>query len=184
MHAAADLFLGQFDEPAFDEIEPGGAGRREMHVIARPFREPATDERRLVRRVVVENQMDVEVARHGRVDRVEEAAEFARAMPRVTFADDAAGPHIERGKQRRRAMAHVVVRVPLGLPRPQRQDRRAAIERLNLRLLIDAQDQGAVRRMQIQPDDVADLLDEQRVLRQLEGLGPVRLQGERAPDAR
>ena len=37
--------------------------------------------------------------------------------------------------------------------------------------------------MQVQADDIAHFLDEQRVLRQLEGLAAVGLQGERPPDA-
>jgi hypothetical protein len=43
-------------------------------------------------------------------------------------------------------------------------------------------DQGAVRQIEIQPDDVADLLDEERILRELERLRPVGLQRERAPN--
>src|SRR6516225_524463 len=35
MHAALDLLVGEQREPAFDLIEPGGAGRREVEVIAR-----------------------------------------------------------------------------------------------------------------------------------------------------
>jgi hypothetical protein len=53
---------------------------------------------------------------------------------------------------------------------------------LDLRLLIDAQHHGVFRRIHAQPDDVAHLLDEQRVGRGLESLRPVRLQTEGAPD--
>jgi len=52
-----------------------------------------------------------------------------------------------------------------------------------LALLIDAQHHCFQRRIQIQPDDVADLVDEQRIGRKLEGFLPVRLQAEGAPDA-
>jgi hypothetical protein len=38
---------------------------------------------------------------------------------------------------------------------------------LNLRFLIDAEHQRTIRRVEIEADDVADLLDEQRVGRQL-----------------
>jgi len=37
------------------------------------------------------------------------------------------------------------------------------IQRLNLRFLIDAEEHGLFRRIQVQPDDVADFLDQQRV---------------------
>jgi hypothetical protein len=54
---------------------------------------------------------------------------------------------------------------------------------LNLALFVDAEHDGPVGRAQIEPDDVAHLLDEERIGRELERLRPVRLQGERAPDA-
>ena len=105
-------------------------------------------------------------------------------MPRVTGADDRPGFHIQRREQRRRPVPHVVVRAAGRQARTHRQQRRGAIERLDLALLVHAEHQGAIRRMQIQPDDVAHFVDEQRILRQLERLGPMRLQRERFPDAR
>ena len=65
------------------------------------------------------------------------------------------------------------------------QRRLGAIERLNLGLLIHAQDHRVVRRVEVQPDDVAHFLEEERIGGQLEGLGPMRLdpeQGEPALD--
>jgi len=43
MHAALDLLVGEQREPAFDLVEPGGAGRREVEVIARVAGEPRFD---------------------------------------------------------------------------------------------------------------------------------------------
>jgi len=62
---------------------------------------------------------------------------------------------------------------PLGLPRPHRQQRLAAVERLDLRFLIDAQHQRMVGRIEVEADDVAHpgsspgqaLGDKQRVSR-------------------
>ena len=48
---------------------------------------------------------------------------------------------------------------------------------------VDAQRQRVVRRVEIEAYDVAHLVDEQRVARQLEGLRALRLQPEGAPDA-
>ncbi len=72
---------------------------------------------------------------------------------------------------------------PLHLAGPHRQQRLGPIEGLDLTLLVHTEYERAVGRRQIQPDDVADFLDEQRILRQLEGLGTMRLQGEGPPDA-
>jgi hypothetical protein len=53
---------------------------------------------------------------------------------------------------------------------------------LNLALFIDAQDQRMLRRRQIEADDIAHLLDKQRIGRELEGLGAMRLEVESLPD--
>ena len=80
-------------------------------------------------------------------------------------------------------MALVVMGAPLGHARQHRFDRLGAVERLDLALLVDTEHQRALRRRQIEPNDIADLLHEERVRRQLERLGAVRLQAERTPDA-
>ena len=48
-------------------------------------------------------------------------------------------------------------------------------------LLIDAEDEGSVGRGKVKADDIADLVDEQRICRQLECLATVWLQAERRP---
>jgi len=55
---------------------------------------------------------------------------------------------------------------------------------MDLGLLVDGQDQGVFRRGHVQADDVADLVDEQRVRRQLPRLHDVRLEAERPPHPR
>ena len=60
MRAALDLFLGQCGKPSFDHVQPRRTGRREVHMKARMPSEPPSNPRRLVRPVVIENQMDVE----------------------------------------------------------------------------------------------------------------------------
>jgi site-specific DNA recombinase len=56
------------------------------------------------------------------------------------------------------------------------------LQRLHLALLVDREDDGVLRRAHIQADHVADLLDEVRVGRELEGPAPVGLQAEGVPD--
>ena len=77
--AAADLALCQKREPALDLIEPRGVRGSEVEVIARPFGKPGFDGRRLVGGVIVHDQMDIEIGRHGSVDGIEEAAELGCA---------------------------------------------------------------------------------------------------------
>ena len=140
-------------------------------------------DRRLVGGVVVHHEMHVEVARHRFFNLVQEAAELARAMARVAPANDAARGGVKGSKERSRAVAGAVVRAPFDLAGPQRQQRLASIEHLDLALLVDAQHESAGRRCHGEADDVADLGDEIRIGRELEGLGAVGLQAESPPDA-
>ena len=114
--AAPDLFVGDEREEALDLIEPGRTGRCEMDMPARPFGEPAADQRGLVRRVVVHDEMDVETAWDGGLNLVEELAELARAMARHAFCDDLADLDVERCEERRGAVALVVMRASLDFP--------------------------------------------------------------------
>ena len=65
-----------------------------------------------MRGVVVHDEVDVDIGRDIRFDRVEEAAELAGAMPAIAFADDWPGGDVERGEQRGRAMPGIVVAAP------------------------------------------------------------------------
>ena len=123
------------------------------------------------------------LSRHRRVNDGQKSAKFHRPVPAVALPDHLAGRDVKRGEQRRGAVAPVVMRAPLRHAGPERQHRLRAVQRLNLCLFVDTQHDRALGRMQIQPDDVTDFLHKQRVLRQLEGLGPMRLQTERPPDA-
>jgi hypothetical protein len=127
--------------------------------------------------------VDVEAGRDVGLDLVEELAELARAVLRVATADHRAGGDVEGGEERGGAMARVVMAALLHLAGPHRQQLLGAVERLDLGFLVHTQHQRPVRRAQVEPDDVAHLLDEQRIVRQLEGLAPVRLQAEGPPDA-
>jgi hypothetical protein len=181
--AAPDLLVGDQGEEALDLVDPGRTGRREVDVPARPLGQPVPDRLGLVGGIVVHHQMHVEVGWHAGLDLIQELPELAGAVLRIAAADHRAGGDVEGGEQRSGAVALVVMGAPLDLAGAHRQQRLAAIQCLDLRLLVHAQHQRAVGRCHVEPDDVADLVDEQRVGRQLEGLGAMRLQPEGAPDA-
>ena len=100
----------------------------------------------------------------------------------MQLADDAVGLQFQRGKQRSRPVAFVVMRAALELARPHRQQRLCAVQRLDLALLVHAEHQGMIGWVHIQTHDVAHFLDQLRVGRQLERVGTVRLQSEGMPD--
>ena len=103
------------------------------------------------------------------------------AVPGVAGVGDLAGRDVEGGEQAGDAVPGVVVGLPLGDARAHRQDRLAPLQGLALGLLVDADHDGVLGRVQVEADDVADLGVELRVGGELEPLGAVRLQAEPAP---
>src|SRR5665647_2465589 len=179
--AAARLARGQLGEPALDEVQPRGAGGGEVQREARMGEQPAPHRRGLVGGVVVEDEVDLKVGRDLTLERCQEALELDRAMAGVRRADHLAGGGVERREQAAGAVALIVVG---SARRRAGQQRLAAIERLDLALLVDAERDGALRRVEVQADDVAHLLDEQRILGELRVRDAVGLQAEGPPDAR
>lgn len=141
------------------------------------------NERRFMRAVVVQNQMHVQSVGDCCLDAVQEFAELDRAVPEVEIVYHASALHLQRREQRGGAVPYIVMRAPLGLPRTHRQQRLGTVQRLNLSLLVHAQHQSFVRRVQIQTDDIPHLFNEQRVLGKLKCLGAMRLESESTPDA-
>jgi hypothetical protein len=180
---APDLFHRQLGEPAFHQVEPRAVGRREMHMKARAFGEPVSDQRRFVRAVIVHDDVHVESTRDARVDQIEKLAKLRGSMALMKLSDHVARLGVERGEQGRRAVPVVVMRPALDLSRLHRQERLRAIEGLNLRLLIDTEHRRVRRGIQVQADNIPDLFDEQRISGQFEGLAPMRLQPKRVPHA-
>ena len=180
--AAADHLVGEEAEPAFDLVDPGGAGRGEVHVEAGMAGQPRLDRGGLVGAVVVADQVDVQVGGHGLVDRGQELLELGGAVPAVQLADHGAVGDVERGEQAGDAVADVVVGAPLGHAGHHRQHRLGPVQGLDLALLVDAQHHRPLGRVVVQPDHVDDLLHEQRIGGQLERVGPVRLEFEVPPD--
>ncbi len=64
-----------------------------------------------------------------------------------------------------------------------RQERLRPIQRLDAGLLVDAQDPGVFWRIHVEPDNVADLLDEHRIFRKFERVSQPGFEPERFPDS-
>ena len=122
--------------------------------------------------VVVHDDVDVQLVGNASVDLLQEVEKLPGPVAPVALADDAARGDIEGCEQRGRSVALVIVSAPLGHARQHRQDRLCTVERLDLALLVDAEHQRAVRRREIEAYDVADLVHEVRIARQLEATTP------------
>ena len=88
----------------------------------------------------------------------------------MQLIDHFAGAEVQGGKQRGGTVTAVVLGAPLRHPG---HHRLLAIKCLDLALLVHAQHERPVRRIQLQTDDVAHFLDAQRIGGELEGLGAV-----------
>src|SRR6266446_9892255 len=129
--SATDALVGQFTKPAFDEVEPGRRGRGEVQVEARMLGQPGLDLRMLVRPVVVEDHVDVQLWGDTLIDLAQELAKLDIAMPRITGADDRAGERVQGGEQGRGAIALVVVCHGPAASLLQRQAGLRTVERLD-----------------------------------------------------
>src|SRR6266705_3060984 len=156
--AAADAPLGDVAKPTLNHVEPGAAGGDEVQVEAWMPLQPALHRRALVRAVVVDDEMQSQLRRRLAVDAGQEADELAAPMARQALTNDLAVEQAEGRKQRRRAMARVIMRLPGGDAGPQRQQRRRSVQGLNLALLVHRQLQGLVWWIQVQAHDVPELL--------------------------
>ena len=143
MRSTFDLALTEQAKPTFNQIEPRAGSGREVKMEARVARKPSLYRRRLVRAVIVHDQMDVQCRWHALIDGAQELQELAAAMAPMQLADDLAGGKIQRRKQGGRAVAHVIVTAPFCDAKAQRQQRLRAIERLDLRLLVHTQHRWA-----------------------------------------
>src|SRR5215213_9781669 len=102
-----------------------------------------------MRTVVVEDQMDVKLWRHLRIDLIKELTKLHRAMAAMQLANDFTRLSVQRGEQRSRAVAFVIMCSALSLARAQGQNGLRPIQRLNLRFLIHTQHQSFIWRVQV-----------------------------------
>ena len=149
-------------EPQLDLIQPRRIRRRKVQVHARMLRQERADLLGLMRRQIVEN--DVNLGRRGlRRHNLGQKCQEVRAGVSGRLAEDFAGLRIERRIQRQRAVPLVFEAVTLRPSRREREPRIDAIERLNRGLLVEAEDHGVLRRGEIQTDHIGCLRLEIRI---------------------
>jgi hypothetical protein len=142
--AATDGALGDECEEAFDLVEPGGIGGREVNVTTRTAGEPSLDLGMLVGSVVVDDEMDVELGRHIGLDVTQEGEELLVAMAGFALGDDRAVKHVEGGEQSGGAMTLVVVGDALDVAEPHWKHGLSAFEGLDLALFSSTQSTTAL----------------------------------------
>lgn len=175
--------LGKFGEEPFDRVEPGTRGRSEVECKPRVPSKPPPHIRVLVGGVVVEDDVHGLFGRHLRFNCIQKANELLVTMALHATADDLAFEHVESGEQRCGTVALIVVGHRSGTALLHRQTRLGAIQRLDLRFLIDREDDGMSGWINVKPDNVTQLVDEFRIVGEFELLQLMRLKAMSAPNA-
>ena len=137
-----------FGEGALDQVQPGAVFRG-MHVFEapRPRRQIRHGLAGDVGGVIVEDDANDGVGRIVAMQALQQRDELAAAMVRLDLGDDFAGVQIQRGENRQRAVAHVlmVARQHRLLPRHRRQVRGSGADSLYARLLVHGHRVGGRR---------------------------------------
>lgn len=180
--AVAQPIVRQVAEPTFDHVQPRARCGREVPVEPGMSLEPSVHFGVLVRGVVVDDQVPIEIGRRLGIDLLQELDPFLVPVPAVQVRNDPAFGQFDRGEQCRRAMPPVVVGQRLQSAGEHRQAFLRAVQSLNLALFIARQHQRTVRRIEIQPHDVEQFLDEFRIIGRFEAFRAMRLEVVVAPD--
>src|ERR1700676_4981909 len=170
--------LGDKSERTLDVIEPRAVGRRVVEMEARAAREPSLHFGMLVRAIVVNDQMHIEPRRHAGIEMAQKAQALLMAMAWFALGEHPPVGDVEGGKQCGSSVAVIIMRDAFDIAKSKGQYRLGALKGLDLALLIDAQHQGLVRRIEVQTDDVTHLLDKEGVGGELEAFASVRLHSE------
>jgi len=182
-HAVADAVLGDVAEPTLDHVQPRAAGGRAVDVKSPVTFQPLHDVGMLVRGVVIDDQMQIQVRWRLGVDLLPEPDPFLMAVLWQALGNDPALRQFDCGKQRRRAFAFVIVRQCLQSAGEQGETLLCPIEGLNRARLITRQHQRVLGRVEVQTHDIDELFDEPGIVRDLERFHAMRLQPVVAPDA-
>ena len=101
VRAALQRLGGEQAEEALHDVELGRVGRREMQMRARVTQQPPMDEKRFVRRQVVEHAVNLLHRIDTRVDGAEERDEIGRAMASRARRENLTGRHVQGGEESR-----------------------------------------------------------------------------------
>jgi hypothetical protein len=172
----ADAFGGDFREEPLDRVEPRRTRWREVDMEAGTFSKPGLHERMLMRRIVIHDDVHVELRRHAVLDAVQELQELRVPMTRQTAFDHPSGQRVERREQRRYSITDVVVSLRGGQSWTQGKNGSSSLQGLDTAFLIDAQHNRICRRVHVQSDDISELLRKVRVATKLERADPMWLQ--------
>ena len=174
---------GNRREESLDRVEPRGRRGGEVECPSRMVGEPRQDLGVFVGRVIIGDGMNDLSGGDGSFDSVQELNELLMPMLFHATPDNGSIQDVERGEQRSRAVAFVIVRHGTAFPGLEWQARLGAIERLDLAFFIDGDDDRMSRRRHIEADDILDFFGEFGIGGTLERADAMRLKAMGSPQA-
>jgi len=182
-NASADAVLGDVPEKTFHHIEPRGTGGREVDMDPRVLLQPGFDRRVLMGGVIVADDLQGELLRRLTVQPLKEFQPLFVAMPRHRLGNLRPIQRVQGCEQCGCPVPLVVVGHRAAAALLQRKPRLASVQGLDLRLLIDTQDDGVIWRIQIQAHDFHQLLFKMGIITDLETHDTMRFEAVLFPDA-
>lgn len=181
--ASAKALLAEFAKPALDQIQPGAGRRGEVQMKTRMPLEPGFHAGMFMRAIIIHDQMEVEFGRSFAIDFLKESDEFLVPMAGHAVTDHLAVKHAQGGKQGGRSMADIIMGHCSTAASLQGQTGLGSVKGLDLAFLVHAQNQGLVRRIEVEPDDIAQLLHKAFVPAEFKGSDQMGLQVVSLPDS-
>lgn len=146
--SVSDRIPGNIGEEALDPVQPGTAGGREVNTEARVPLQPGLYVGVFVGGVIVDDRVESQVLRSFAIQLFEESQPLRISAVRVGTGYDFAVRIVQCGGKRDRPVSIVIVGPGSDMPRAQGQARPGALQGLTLALLVAAQHQRLVRRIQ------------------------------------
>lgn len=180
---ATNTFVRDLAEPPFDHVQPGARCWDKVEMKSWMPLEPGYDVGMLVSSIIVYDQMQIHGRWSFRIDLFQEPNKFLMPVSRHAIANHLAVQHAQCGKQCGGAVALVIMRHRAAAPLLHRESGLRAVKCLYLAFLVNAQDNGLVRRIEIKPNDIVEFFDELFVAADFERLDEMRLETVLLPDS-
>lgn len=181
--SVANTVAGDVTEPAFDHIQPRTAGRDKMNVETLVAFQPTQNLRMLVRRIVIDDQMQIEFRRRLCLNLFQEFDLFMMTMPGHAVRNDFSFSQFNGCEQCCGSIAFVVVCLCLQSSGEKWKAFWCPVECLNLALLVTGKDQRMFRWIEVETDHIHKLLSKSWIVRNFERLDAMRLQPIIRPDS-
>ena len=171
---ASNLFVREIAKPTLDHVEPGARSRHKMQMESGMAFKPRFDLGMLVGRVIVHDQMQVQLWRGLVINQFQKLDPLLMAVTIHAGPNDAPFGHLQSSEQGRGPVAFVVVGHGSQSSLDQGQSGLGSVQRLNRCFLIGAQHQRVFGRVEIQAHHIDDFFNKLFVPAHFERLGQMR----------